>query len=133
MALERAAAHLAPGGLLAMHCVNPRVLALGGDPVPKPFFTRRSVDTGNRYTRFAMSGPADENQRQRLYGWYDEVDAEGVVRRRDYSLHWRPVFRFEAELMLTRAGLEVVALEGGHRHEPFAAASPTMFFVARRQ
>jgi hypothetical protein len=50
----------------------------------------------------------------------------------NYSLVWRPIFRYELELLLERAGLEVVRLEGGHLKEPYEAKSPRMFVVARR-
>lgn len=128
-AIAAAAKHLRAGGALVVDVVNPLVLPLAGDPIPKPFFTRRSESTGNEYTRFAALGPFDETQRQRLYGWYDEITS-GTVRRTMYAMHWRPVFRYELELMLRAAGLRVVSHEGGHRHEEFTARSPKMFVVA---
>jgi SAM-dependent methyltransferase len=131
-ALAAIARHLAPGGLVALDLVNPLQLPLHGDPVPKPFFTRCRADTGNAYTRFAMIGPFDAEQRQRLYGWYDEIESDGRLRRTPYSLEWRPIFRYELELMLAGAGLHLEALEGGHRREPFTAQSPKMFALARR-
>lgn len=77
-------------------------------------------------------GPFDENQKQWLHGWYDEVDADGSVRRKFYSLYWRPVFRFELELMLRQAGFEVVSIEGGHQRERYTAQSARMFIQARK-
>jgi hypothetical protein len=88
------------------------------------------VHTGHTYTRFAMQDPFDERQRQRLHGWYDEADDEGVVRRKPYSMHWRPVFPYELELMLRIAGLRIDAIEGGHLGEKFVASSPSMFVQA---
>lgn len=131
-ALQAIAAHLAPGGLLALDLANPLRLNIHGDRVPKPFFTRRNPETGNVYTRFAMMSPFDAEHRQRLYGWYDEIGPDGRVRRTHYSMGWRPIFRYEAELMLERAGLRLESLEGGHRKEPYAAQSPQMFILARR-
>ncbi|HEX2187528.1 MAG TPA: class I SAM-dependent methyltransferase [Longimicrobiaceae bacterium] len=130
--LRAAARHLTPGGLLVVDAVNPLVLPLQGDPVPRPFLNRRNVHTGDRYTRFAALGPVDEGQRQELYGWYDEVGPGGVVRRTEYRMHWRPVFRQELELMLGIAGFSVVSVEGGHRNEPFTSRSPKLFVTARR-
>lgn len=130
--LQRAAAHLCDNGLLVLDIVNPLRLKIEGDPVPKPFFTRRNPDNGNTYTRFAMMGALDENQKQMLHGWYDEVQPDGTVRRTPYSLHWRPIFRFEIEAMLKLAGLDVAALEGGHLRECFTALSPRMFIQARK-
>ncbi len=131
-ALEAVSRHLAPGGLLVIDAVNPLVLKLAGDPVPKPFFTRRELTGGNTYTRFAMVDAIDADQRQRLHGWYDEIDALGVVRRQHYHMHWRPIFRYELALMLANAGFTIEALEGGHQGEPFDAASPRMLVSARK-
>ncbi|MBV9277593.1 MAG: class I SAM-dependent methyltransferase [Candidatus Eremiobacteraeota bacterium] len=131
-ALRRAAAHLCDGGLLVLDIVNPLCLKIDGDPLPKPFFTRKNPNSGNLYTRFAMSDPLDENQCQRLHGWYDEIEAGGGMTRRFYSLHWRPIYRFEVELMLQSAGCRIETVEGGHLGERFAARSPRMFIQARK-
>lgn len=131
-ALRAVAKHLAQGGILVLDVVNPLSLKPEGDPRPTPFFTRRSNKSGNIYTRFAMMGAFDENQKQRLHGWYDEIDNEGAVKRRFYSLYWRPVFRFEIELMLRQAGLETIRVEGGHQKEVYTAQSPRMFIQARK-
>jgi SAM-dependent methyltransferase len=131
-ALGCIARHLAPGGRLALDVVNPLALPIDGDPNAKPFFTRRHADRNRLYTRFAAMGPMDAEQRQRLYGWYDELDEQGRVLRTPYSMQWRPIFRAELELMLETCGLEVESIEGGHRGEPFVTRSPRMFVVARR-
>lgn len=113
--------------------VNPLVLPLAGDPIPTPFFTRRHPERMRIYTRFAALGPLDADQRQRLYGWYDEVDERGMVYRTPYSMHWRPIFRAELELMLEACGLAIESVEGGHRREEFTARSPKLFVVARKR
>jgi SAM-dependent methyltransferase len=132
LALRAIERHLDPDGVVALDLVNPLKLALQGDAVPKPFFTRINPRTGNRYTRFAMSDPFDEDHRQRLHGWYDEIDAAGNVARRFYSLHWRPIFLPELRHMLSGAGLAVRHLYGGHRQEPFTAQSAKLVVVASR-
>lgn len=131
-AVQAAARHLRPGGRLVLDLMNPLVLPLAGDAVPKPFFTRRNAHTGNRYTRFAAMGPMAASQVQRLWGWYDEVFADGTVHRTEYSMEWRLIFRYELELMLTGAGLELESVEGGHQGEPFTATSRKMFAIARK-
>lgn len=131
-ALTATAAHLSAGGILAIDAVNPLVLPVAGDPAAKPFFTRTSEISGRVYTRFAAIGPLEPTQRQRLYGWYDEILENGTVRRTPYEMHWRPMFRSELELMLELASLRVVAIEGGHRHEPFTSTSAKMFALARK-
>jgi SAM-dependent methyltransferase len=131
-ALAHAARHLAPGGRLAIDVINPLARPLDGDPNVRPFFTRRHAERDRMYTRFAAHGPLDADQRQRLYGWYDELDEQGRVTRTHYSMYWRPIFRAELELMLEASGLQVESIEGGHRREPLAARSPRLFVIARR-
>ena len=132
-ALVAAGRHLAGNGRLAIDVMNPLVLPLRGVPVPRPFVTRRNPHTGNLYTRFAAIGPLGADQVQELFGWYDEVAPDGLVRSAAYSLHWRPIFRRELELMLERAGLEMESIAGGHHREPFTPRSQRMFVVARRR
>lgn len=131
-ALEAIGRHLRPQGLLVLDVVNPLQLPIAGDPVPKPFFTRKNPHNGQVYTRFASLSAFDEFQRQKLYGWYDELDEAGGVTRRSYSITWRPIFRLELQLMLERAGFAVEKIEGGHRREPYTAQSPRMFVLARK-
>lgn len=131
--LRRVAQHLSHHGVLVLDIVNPLRLKIDGDPVPKPFFTRRSPASGNTYMRFAASGPFDENHRQHLRGWYDEIDSNGYVTRQHYSIYWRPIFRFEIELMLHEAGLKIHKIEGGHLKEPYTVQSPRMFIQATKQ
>jgi SAM-dependent methyltransferase len=132
LALEALAAHMRQDGLLLIDIVNPLQLPADGDPTPRPFFTRRNPHTGQVYTRFAALGPFDSVQRQELYGWYDEIAGDGIVKRRQYSVTWRPIFRYEMQMMLERAGLHIAKLEGGHQGETYTAASPRMFIHARR-
>jgi ubiquinone/menaquinone biosynthesis C-methylase UbiE len=129
-ALQTASRHLSLSGRLLIDIVNPLRLKLEGDPVPKPFFTRKETNTGNTYTRFAMMGPFETDHKQQLHGWYDEVNSEGFVKRRHYALYWRPIFRFEIELMLQQAGLKILQIEGGHRKEEYTAQSPRIFLMA---
>lgn len=131
-ALASLARALAPGGRLAVDTVNPWRLPVDGDPTPKPFFTRRHPRSGLSYTRFAAMSAFDAEGRQRLHGWYDQLDERGAVTRRHYAVTWRPLGRHELQLMLEAAGLAIESLEGGHRGEPFTAESPRMFVVARR-
>ncbi len=132
LALRRAAAQLHPGGRLVVDVVNPLALPLKGDQVPVPFLSRRHDERNSAYTRFAAVGPLDADQRQSLYGWYDEIDDQGLVRRTPYSMCWCPIFRAELELMLECAGLAVESVEGGHRREEFTPQSRKLFVIARK-
>ena len=131
--LKAIGTHVCRGGHLAIDLINPLILSIGGDRSPTPFFTRKNPHNGRMYTRFAAMGPFDARQRQKLYGWYDEISPDGTVRRTPYEMLWRPIFRYEIELMLREAGFEIVTLEGGHQKEPYLASSRKMFVVARRE
>ncbi|MCP3996851.1 MAG: class I SAM-dependent methyltransferase [bacterium] len=131
--LCRAAEHLTPAGLLVLDIVSPLKLSLQGNATPIPFFTRKSATGGRTYTRFAMCDAIEISQRQRMHGWYDEVNDNGGIDRTHYSFHWRPVFRFEIELMLEQAGFVVESIHGGHRGEAYSEQSPRMFIRAHKK
>ena len=128
--LHRAAKHLKPDGMLVLDLMNPFVLNLAGDPNPKPFFTRRNPATGNQYTRFAAMGPVQVDQKQKLFGWYDEIEKDGRIKRSVYEMSWRLIFRYEIELMLEKAGFKIENVWGGHRNEEFIPSSRKMFIEA---
>lgn len=129
-ALKCVAKHLDENGKLVLDIVNPLALQFNGDPHPKLFFTRKNPGNGNTYTRFSMCSAFDEEQKQRLFGWYDELDLHGVVTRKFYSMYWRPIFRYEIELMLMASGFCIEKIEGGHQKEPYTTQSPRMFIQA---
>ncbi|MEZ4744403.1 MAG: class I SAM-dependent methyltransferase, partial [Bdellovibrionota bacterium] len=125
--LKKAYDHMDEDGILLLDIVNPINLNHKGDSTPKVFYTRKNIHTGNTFSRISMASPFDENQKQELYGWYDEVMEGGRVKRSHYSLYWRPIFRFEIELMLEKVGLKIEKIEGGHLGEKFKNDSPRMF------
>ncbi len=128
--IANAAKLLRPGGRLVIDVVNPLRLPLGGSAPPQPFFTRLHPDTGRRYTRFAAMGPIEGDQTQRLFGWYDEIDENGLVRRTPYEMRWRLLFAAELELLVEAAGLSVAVIEGDHRGSQFETTSPKIFMIA---
>lgn len=130
--LRALAAHMRDNGLLLVDIVNPFKLPIVGDAVPKPFFTRRNPVNGLQYTRFAALTPFSDTHCQDLYGWYDEIAADGSVVRRRYSVTWRPIFRYEIQMMLEQAGLQIEKVEGGHQGEDYTINSSRMFIHARK-
>jgi len=133
IALEKVRDHLAPGGILALDVVNPLVMPLGATQAPEVSYSRVNRRTGNLYTKFALVGTLDERQVQRNYGWYDEVVPGGAVRRTHYHFDWRPIFRFELELMLRQTGFDLVRVDGDFQGSPFDAGSAKIVVVARRR
>jgi SAM-dependent methyltransferase len=128
--LANAATRLKQKGVLALDIWNPLVINLLTDEIPHSYFTRKRVDNGNVYTRFAGTGPMDVNQVQQVYGWYDEQVENGGVRRTSYHMEWRLIFRYEIELMLEKAGLKIQQVFGGNHDEPFETGSQKMFILA---
>jgi ubiquinone/menaquinone biosynthesis C-methylase UbiE len=131
-ALRQAASHLKPGGLLALDIWNPLAMNLLQEEVPESYFSRRRVDNGNVYTRFAATGKMGADQVQPVYGWYDETQPDGTIRRTSYSMEWRIIFRFEIELMLEKAGFKIKNVFGGNHQEKFTTGSQKMFIEAIR-
>lgn len=130
--LGRARDHLAPGGLLALDVANPLVLPLAASTMPEASYTRFNRRTGNPYTKFAMVGMLDDRQVQQVHGWYDEVVPGGAVRRTHYGFEWRPLFRYELELMLRLTGFGIERIDGDFQGSPFEAASGKIVILARR-
>jgi len=130
--LLRAAEHIRKDGVLALDLINPLILNLAGDPNPIPFFNRRNVHNGKKYTRFAAMGKMQADQKQKLYGWYDEMESDGTVKRQPYEVYWRPIFKYEIMLMLEKAGFQVDKIYGVHQNEPYTSSSRKMFIQAIR-
>lgn len=130
--LRNAARLLSPEGRIAIDVVNPFALPLHGNGAPQPFFSRINPETGRSYTRFAAMGPIETDQTQRLFGWYDEIGEDGLIRRTPYELRWRLTFAAELSLMVETAGLRVESIEGDHRRSKFDASSPKIFMIAAK-
>ena len=128
--LIHAAGHLKQHGLLALDIWNPLVMNIFEREVPEAYFTRRRTDNGNTYTRFAATGIMDSNQVQPVYGWYDEKQPDGVMKRTPYEMEWRVIFRYELELMLDKAGFTIKNIYGNNRNEAFQNTSLKMFVEA---
>lgn len=131
--LFRASAHLKPNGILALDIWNPLMQNLHGDELPEAYLTRRRVDNGNSYTRFAATGPMRIDQVQHAYGWYDETDEHGLVTRTPYNMDWRLIFRYEIQLMLEKAGFVIKDIFGDNNRTPLRAESLKMFILAEKK
>lgn len=103
--LDVAARHLAPGGRVVLDVMNPLVLSLGGDSSPQPSMPRRNPATGNVYVKHAVTTRIDADQRQRIYGWYEEQLSSGAAYTSDFSYWWRLIFRGEMTALLELSGL----------------------------
>ena len=129
--LASAAAHLAPDGRLALDVMNPLTLSLDAEKKPSPSEPRRNPRTGNRYVKNSLASRLDEQQHQRLYGWYDELLPDGKIKVSEFSFTWRMIFRFELELMLDSAGFAIDTLTGDFAASPWTVDSRRMVVTAR--
>ncbi|MCZ6676816.1 MAG: class I SAM-dependent methyltransferase [Candidatus Poribacteria bacterium] len=71
-------------------------------------------------------------QTQEVEFIYDELQADGDIKRTIRTVHTRYVFRYEMELLLELTGYEVVDLFGGYDGERYDYHSGIMVFVARK-
>lgn len=130
--LRTLAEHLRPGGCLALDLLNP-TLGWLGQPAGS---VRQDVtaDTGAVVvTRTETAVSTDFARQVRvLRSAYEVIRPDGSVRKRLVEWPFRYTYRFEAELLLERAGLAVEQVYGGYRREPYAADSRALLLIARR-
>jgi SAM-dependent methyltransferase len=133
-ALERIAAHLRPGGRLALDLLHPALSWLTQPPGSLSQDLVQDVpERGITVARTEAVVSTDLAAQIRVIrSAYEVVARDGSLTKRFVEWPYRYIFRFEAELLLERAGLEVEAIYGGYQHEPFSSASRTMLIVARR-
>jgi hypothetical protein len=133
-ALAAIAAHLRPGGQLALDLLNPRLDWLMAAPGSlHQDLVEYAPVLGATIARTEAVVQTDLVEQIRVTrSGYDIVANDGTVKKRLVEWSYRFVYRFEAEHLLERAGFAVEAVLGGYAHEPFQASSPTLLFLARR-
>lgn len=129
--LAAVAAHLAPGGRLALDVMNPATLPMGADRCPAPSEPWIAPHSGCRYVRYAMNTALDAGQCQTIRGWYDELLPDGAVRTSDFAFRWRMIVRDELEAMLAGAGLAVECLAGDFEGAAWTPLSRRTVVTAR--
>lgn len=135
-ALQRIAAHLRPGGALAMDLMHPRLdwLAAADGSMKDDLLHR--VAAGN-YTLSRVESVVRTDlveQIRVIRSIYERIDDSGaVLEKRFVEWPYRWLHRFEAEHLLERAGFEIENVYGGYQREEFTSASSAMVFVARKR
>jgi len=122
---------LAPGGLLAMDLPNPHV-ELEARP-DGACLLEGTYDMGDGWVQewsVCESDPAE--QTLRITSLYDCIGRDGMIRREWYSLRLRLFYRYELELLLRCAGLEVEAVLGDYDYRDYTSEAPRMLVLARR-
>jgi SAM-dependent methyltransferase len=126
------ARHLRPGGRLALDLLHPT-----REWLDRPSGSVRQDVAGWHEGRYVMRTETMVEtdfaaQVRRTRSVYDVIDPDGTARKHVVEWPFRFTYRFEAELLLERAGLEVEHIWGGYRREPFRSSSEVMLLVARR-
>jgi SAM-dependent methyltransferase len=132
--LESIAAHLRPGGLLAIDFLHPQPEWVGATPgTIRDDLLQRVPDRGFTLSRVESVVSTDLARQVRVIrSAYEVIDDEGsLVTKRFVEWPYRWTHRFEAEHLLARAGFSVEAVYGGYQREPFTSSSAAMVFVAR--
>jgi SAM-dependent methyltransferase len=132
--LRSVAAHLRPGGALAIDFMHPRpdwVAAAVGSI--RDDLLQRVPDRGFTLSRVESVVSTDLSRQVRVIrSAYEVIDDTGaVVTKRFVEWPYRWTYRFEAEHLLERAGFVIEGLYGGYQGEPFTSSSAAMVFFAR--
>jgi SAM-dependent methyltransferase len=126
--------HLAPGGLLVIDIFHPDVGQLAGlDGRLEWDKTWTDPETGATVMKWLTRTVDLAEQMLHVTLMYDEVAADGRLRRTAVPFDTRYLWRFEAELLLDKAGYALEALYGDWDANPFESASDRMILVARRK
>jgi ubiquinone/menaquinone biosynthesis C-methylase UbiE len=94
---------------------------------------RQDPQTGNLVQKWLSCHTDHALQTQYFTIMYDAIHSDGAVHRTTVSMPLRYTFRYEAELLLERAGFAVERLYGSYRLDDYEAGSERMIFVARAQ
>lgn len=131
-ALKRWREVLAPKGLLLIDVFNPdmgQLAAMDGRLEWEQTWTNDK--TGERVMKFLTRVVEPATQVMTVNHIYEEIAADGTVRRTVGSFDLRYIWRFEAELLLDKAGFSVESVFGDWDMNPYASDSERMIIVAR--
>jgi SAM-dependent methyltransferase len=132
-ALRHWHAALAPGGLLLIDVFAPDVAELAGLTGRVEFDKSwQDVDTGAMVVKQVIRTVEQAEQLMHVIMFYDEVAPDAVLRRTVVPFDLRYVWRFEAELLLEKAGFEIEEVYGDWDLSPFDSASERLILVARK-
>lgn len=128
--LERIRAHLAPGGLLSIDLFNPDPRTLIADESVLLYDKTFQLAGGETVQKYIVQQRDFASQTQRVSFIYDELDAEGRVRREIIPFTMRWLYRYELEHLLVRAGFRLEVVYGSYDLDPYESASPQLLVVA---
>src|SRR5262245_16268688 len=125
-------AALRPDGLLALDLFNPDLRALVGYNGGMVFDKAMELDDGVRVDKFVVQQADTAAQMLYIQFIYDELDADGRVRRSMLPFTMRWLYRYELEHLLARAGFALEAVYGSYDLDEYSAESELMLAIARK-
>jgi SAM-dependent methyltransferase len=131
-ALATIAAHLAPGGIVALALPNPIPIY---SALPEGLVLERTFHDGERGATVQQFSSLRVNRVAQLghITWiYDEIDPAGKVTRTTVPMTLRYFFPNEIPLLLERTGLQLHHLWGDYDRSPFAEDSPVLIAIGGR-
>jgi SAM-dependent methyltransferase len=133
-ALATVAAHLRPGGLLALDLLNPTLGWLGAPPGSvRQDLVHAVADQGITVARTETMVSTDLAAQVRVIrSAYEIVAADGSLTKRFVEWPLRFTYRFEAEHLLERAGFAIEGVYGDYQRQPYTADAPSLLLLARR-
>ena len=125
---------LAPGALLVIDVDNPDPRHLleadGRLELVNQWFDPESGATVLKYMARTLDAA---QQLQQVHFIYDEVMADGQMRRTVAPFQARYLHRYEGELLLDKAGFTPEQVYGSYDLDPYQSDSQRMIFVARKR
>jgi hypothetical protein len=131
-AIERVAAHLRPGGLLLIDLFHPDIARLVEVYGVTELADQWLREDGTEVIKWSVRTFDLAEQLQETLFIYEEIAADGVVRRTRCPFTLRFLWRNEAELMLRLAGLEVEAVWGDFEGTPYDSQSEHLILLATK-
>jgi SAM-dependent methyltransferase len=131
-ALARVHAVLRPGGLLAIDLFNPDTRALAEQNGALVLDKRFVLADGTPVQKFVAQHAGMAEQVSHVTFMYDELGADGQVRRSILPFDMRWLYRYELEHLLARAGFALEALYGSYELDEYSASGELMLAVARK-
>ena len=123
---------LLPGGWLIVDLPNPHTVFT--PTADGQLYLRRCFQSeqGRPVTSLISTQTDLAEQMQHMVLFYDEPDADGLVRRTAVEMELRFVYRHEMAGLLGQTGFQVDAVYGSYDLDPYESDSPIMLFVARK-
>ncbi len=131
-ALRHWRGHLAPRGLLLIDVLLPDMATFAGlDGRLELVRSWTDPETGRTVLKFLSRTVDPAAQMLHIHHIYDEIGPEGQVQRTVAPYDLRYLWRFEAELLLEKAGYLLEAIYGGWDMGPLEEDSERMILVSR--